>query len=336
MARKIRWGILSPAAIGMKKVIPAMQLGELCEVAAIASRDLARAQTAATQLAIPKAYSSYEALLADPEIDAVYNPLPNDLHALWSIKAAEAGKHVLCEKPIALDVAETRKMIAARDRTGVKMGEAFMVRTHPQWLKARQFVQGGTLGRITSVAGFFSYFNRDPKNIRNSTAQGGGALMDIGCYPITQTRFLLGEEPLEVVGMIDRDPDFGTDRYTSAMLRFPSAQATFTCGTQMVPYQKMIVFGTQARLEIQIPFNAPPGHSCLMFLDDGKDLHGANAQTHAAEACDQYTIQGDQFSRAILENREVAVPLEDALHNMAAIEAIFRSAKTGCWEKPAL
>ena len=336
MAKKVRWGILSPAAIGMKKVIPAMQSGELCEITAIASRDLGRARAAAQQLGIPKAYGSYEALLADADIEAIYNPLPNDLHVPWSIKAAEAGKHVLCEKPIALTVEETKLLIAARDRTGVKMGEAFMVRTHPQWLLARQIVQGGTLGRITSIAGFFSYFNRDPKNIRNSTAQGGGALMDVGCYPITQTRFLLGEEPAEVIGMIGRDPDFGTDRCTSAMMRFPSTQATFTCGTQAAPFQKMLVFGSQARLEIQIPFNAPPGQACKLFVDDGKDLQGANAVTHLSEPCDQYTIQGDHFSRAILENKEVAVPLEDALRNMAVIEAIFRSAETGRWEKPAL
>ena len=334
MATKIRWGILSPAAIGLKKVIPGMQQGDLCEITAIASRDLGRAQSAAKQLGIPTAYGSYEQLLADPNIDAIYNPLPNDLHVPWSIKAAEAGKHVLCEKPIALSVAETRLLIAARDRMGVKIGEAFMVRTHPQWHLAREIVQSGKLGRVVSIAGFFSYFNRDPKNIRNSTVQGGGALMDIGCYPITQTRYLLGEEPTKVIAMVNRDPQFGTDRCTSAMMQFPSAQATFTCGTQVVPYQKMIVFGTEARLEIQIPFNAPPGHACKLFIDSGKDLEGGSAVQMDAAPCDQYTLQGDQFSRAILEGTAVAVPLEDALNNMAVIEALFRSTETNRWESP--
>ncbi len=336
MSRQIRWGILSSAAIGLKKVIPGMQLSELCDIAAIASRDLGRAQAAAKQLGIRKAYGSYDELLADPDIDAIYNPLPNDLHVPWSIKAANAGKHVLCEKPIALSADEAKQLIAARDRTGVKMCEAFMVRTHPQWMLAREIVQSGQLGRITSIASFFSYFNRDPNNIRNSTAQGGGALMDIGCYPITQTRYLLGEEPTQVIAMLDRDPDFGTDRCSSAMMQFPSAQATFTCGTQVVPYQRMIVFGTTSRLEIQIPFNAPPGQACKLFVDSGKELAGAAAVTTEAAPCDQYTLQGDHFSRAILDGTEVAVPLEDALNNMAVIDALFRSAKSGHWESPTI
>ena len=335
MVRRVRWGILSPAAIGMKKVIPAMQNSAVCEIAAIASRDLSRAQAAAAQLGIAKAYGSYEELLADKDIDAIYNPLPNDLHVPWSIKAAEAGKHVLCEKPVGMNVAEAKLLIAARDRTGVKIGEAFMVRTHPQWLKAREIVQSGQLGRIVSITGFFSYTNRDPKNIRNSVASGGGALMDIGCYPITQSRFLLGEEPARVIGNIDRDPDFGTDRCSSVLMQFPSAQATFTCSTQMVPYQRLIVFGTTARLELLIPFNAIPGEASKLYLDNGSELGGGSAQLIETEPCDQYTIQGTHFSEAILNNTAVAVPLEDALLNMAVIAAIFQSAKSNQWECPA-
>ncbi len=335
MERRIRWGILSPAGIGMKKVIPAMQKSEVCAITAIASRDLGRAQKAAVQLGIPKAYGSYEELLADKDIDAIYNPLPNDLHVPWSIKAAEAGKHVLCEKPIGMTAAEAKLLIAARDRTGVKISEAFMVRTHPQWLLAREIVKSGQLGRIVSIAGFFSYNNRDSTNVRNNVAMGGGALMDIGCYPITQTRFLLGEEPTRVIGNIDRDPDFGTDRCSSVLMQFPSSQALFSCSTQMVPYQKVIVFGTSARLELQIPFNAIPGQPSNLFIDSGVEISGSSAKMLQTNPCDQYTIQGELFSEAILNNSEVAVPLEDSLKNMAVIQAIFHSAITNRWECPA-
>src|SRR5450432_1641379 len=206
--QKVKWGILGAASIAVRKVIPGMQKGTWSEVAAIASRDLSKAKAAAGALRIEKAYGSYEELLSDPEIEAVYNPLPNHLHVPWSIRAAEAGKHVLCEKPIALTVAECRTLIVARDRTGVKIGEAFMVRTHPQWLRAREIVRSGQIGDLRAMQCAFSYFNRDPANIRNVEEWGGGTLMDIGCYPIQISRFLFGHEPLRVVGKVERDPEF--------------------------------------------------------------------------------------------------------------------------------
>src|SRR6478735_10248260 len=218
MANKVRWGVLGAAKIAVKKVVPGMQKGKFCEVAAIASRDRGKAEEAARTLGIPKAYGSYEELLADPQIDAIYNPLPNQLHVPWSIKAAEAGKHVLCEKPLSLTVAEARQLLAARDRAKVKIGEAFMVRTHPQWLRAKELVRSGTIGELRSIMGFFSYSNRDPKNIRNIAAYGGGGLMDIGCYPIFTSRFIFGEEPKRAMGLLEFDPEMGTDRLTSAML----------------------------------------------------------------------------------------------------------------------
>src|SRR5438309_4380649 len=220
MANKVRWGILSTAAVGVKKAIPAMQKGEWSEVTAIASRDLHKAEAAARSLGIAKAYGSYEELLADPQVEAIYNPLPNQLHIPWSIKAAEAGKHVLCEKPLSMTVAEANKLVAVQERTGVKIGEAFMVRTHPQWLRTRELITSGRIGPLRAVLGFFSYFNCDPKNIRNIPECGGGALMDIGCYPVTASRFMFGAEPLRVMGLIDRDPVMKVDRLTSAILDF--------------------------------------------------------------------------------------------------------------------
>ena len=244
MSKKVRWGILSTAAIGVKKVIPGMQKGEWSEVTAIASRDLGKAETVARALGIPKAYGSYEELLADPQIEAIYNPLPNQMHVPLSIKAAEAGKHVLCEKPLSLTVAEAKKLLEVQERTGVKMGEAFMVRTHPQWLRTRELVKSGRIGDLRSIVGFFSYFNVDPANIRNISEYGGGALMDVGCYPVTTSRFIFGEEPSRVLGLVGRDPVMKVDRLTSAILDFPSGQSTFTCSTQLVPYQRMHFFGT--------------------------------------------------------------------------------------------
>ena len=335
MPTKIRWGVLGAANIATKKVIPAMQKGDYTTIAAIASRDLSRARRAATDLGIEKAYGSYEELLADPAIDAIYNPLPNHLHVPWSIAAAEARKHVLCEKPISLNLKEARKLVEIRDRTNVKIGEAFMVLTHPQWLRARQLVKEGGIGELRAIAGAFSYFNRDASNIRNIPDYGGGGLMDIGCYPITTSRFLFDREPSRVVGLFDRDPDMKTDRMASALLDFGGAHAVFTCSTQLVPYQRMQILGTTGRIEIEIPFNAPPDRPCRIFIDDGSELTGRNARVEEFAVCDQYTIQGDLFSQAILKDGPVPVPLENALGNMAVIDALFRSGETGRWEKPA-
>jgi predicted dehydrogenase len=334
MSKKVAWGVLGVANIGVKKVIPAMQRGEWCQMAAIASRDLSRAKEAAKELGIGKAYGSYEELLADPEIEAIYNPLPNHLHVPWSIKAAEAGKHVLCEKPISLTVPEANSLLQTRDRTGVKIQEAFMVRTHPQWLKAIDLVQSGKIGDLRSISGYFSYFNRDPKNIRNILEYGGGAVMDIGCYLIYTARLIFGEEPTRVLGIVEKDPEMQTDILTSGILHFPSGQSIFTCSTQVAPYQRVQIIGTEGRIEVEIPFNAPPDKPCRIFLDDGKDLSGRSAEIIEFEVCDQYTIQGDLFSKSIREGTELAVPLEGSIRNMAVIDAVFRSAESGKWEVP--
>jgi predicted dehydrogenase len=333
--RKVKWGILGAAKIARERVIPAMQASDLCEVTAIASRDVTKAQAAAAKLDIPKAYGSYEELLADSEVEAVYNPLPNHLHVPWSARAAEAGKHVLCEKPIGMNAGEVRQLIAVRDRTGVVMGEAFMVQTHPQWVRIVELVRGGRIGQLRSAIGAFGYFNIDPHNVRNILAYGGGGLMDIGCYPIKTSRMVFGEEPERVSGAMTRDANRGgVDVLTSAILEFPSGTCIFTCSMQLAAHQMMRFYGTKGFIAPEIPFNATPGGTSRITIDDGRDLSGGGAVVEEFAPCDQYTLQGDRFSRAIREGGQPPVPLEDSLCNMAVIDAIVRSAETGAWVRP--
>lgn len=325
---KIRWGVLSTARIGAEKVIPAMQLGEYCTVTAIASRKLEKAQATARQLGIGKAYGSYEELLADPDVDAVYIPLPNHLHVPWSIKALKAGKHVLCEKPIGLSTAEAQQLLdAARKFPRLKVMEAFMYRHHPQWRRAKQLVAEGRIGEVRTIQSFFSYYNTDPDDIRNRADIGGGGLMDIGCYCISLSRFIFGAEPRRVCGIMEHDPEFKVDRLASGILEFSNGASTFTCATQLASYQRVNIFGTKGRIEIEIPFNAPPDQPCKVWYEED----GANIEEVALEICNQYTIQGDLFSRAVLEDKEAPVPLEDAVANMRVIEALACSAKSGSW-----
>jgi len=334
MQNKLRFGVLSTANIGLKKVLPAMQRGQLTTVAAIASRDLAKAREAAKPLGIPKSYGSYEELLADPDIDAIYNPLPNQLHVPWTAKAAAAGKHVLCEKPQSMNAAEAKTLLEVRARTGVKICEAFMIRSAPQWLRVRQLLGEGHIGELRAVNAHFSYFNVNPENIRNRLETGGGGVYDIGCYCIQSARYGFGQEPTRVVATLDRDPRLGTDRLASALLEFPSGHAIFTCSTQLIPYQRVHFLGTRGRIEIEIPFNAPNDRPTRLFVDSSGDLAFSGITTESFPACDQYTLQGDAFARAVLEDTEVPVPLEDSVANMAVIDAIFRSAETGQWEAP--
>jgi predicted dehydrogenase len=332
MSTKLRFGVLSTANIGLKKVIPAMQRGELTTVAAIASRDLAKAREAAKALGIPTAYGSYEELLADPNIDAIYNPLPNQLHVPWTTKAAEAGKHVLCEKPLSMTVAEAKTLLDVRARTGVKICEAFMIRSAPQWVRLRQLLKEGRIGELRAVNGVYSYFNINPANIRNRIETGGGGIYDIGCYLIHASRYAFRQEPRRVVALLDRDPQMGTDRLASASLDFPSGQAVFTCSTQQIPYQKINFLGTRGRIELEIPFNAPNDRPTRLFIDTTGDLDFSGITSETFPIADQYTLQGDAFARAVRDNTQVSVPLEDSIGNMAVIEAIFRSARSGQWE----
>lgn len=332
MTDTVAWGVLGTAKIATTKVIPAMQQGSHSRVAAIASRDPLAARQAADRLGIARAHGGYQALLDDPDIQAVYIPLPNHLHVPWTLKALAAGKHVLCEKPIALDAAEAGSLIAARDRSGLVVAEAFMVRQAPWWQRVRTLAQNGALGEVRAIQTFFSYFLDDPSNVRNQADIGGGGLMDIGCYAIATARYVFGAEPLRVAACVDRDPAMRVDRLTSALMEFPDARHLgFTCSTQLSPHQRVTVVGTRARLEVLIPFNAPPDAPCRLMLDDGHLLGGGSGTEETFPVVDQYTLQGDAVSRAILGLEPLEFPIEDAIANMRAIDATFRAAASGAW-----
>lgn len=330
---KVRWGVLGVARIATNKVIPAMQKGAWTRIDAIASRDGARAAQAAATLGIPKAYASYEEILADRDIEAVYIPLPNHLHVPWAIRAAEAGKHVLCEKPIALTAREAQQLLEVRDRTGVLVEEAFMVRTHPQWLRARAIVRSGRIGPLRTVTGAFGYFNDDPSNVRNVRAYGGGALLDIGCYLVNTARMMFEQEPRRVCALIDRDPVFGVDRLTSLLLEFPGGQAIGTCGTQLAAGQAVSLTGTLGRVDIAIPFNAPPDRPSRVCVEHRAPDGGPAREVIDIEVCDQYTIQGDLFSEAVRRGTPAPYPLEDSMANLKVIDALFQSAETSGWAR---
>ena len=332
--RKLKWGVLGVARIATEKVIPAMQRAERCEIAAIASRDGTKARDAAARLGIGRAYGSYEALLADPGIEAIYNPLPNELHVPWTIKALEVGKHVLCEKPVALDANEARTLIAARDKAGKQVAEAFMVRAHPQWRRVRDLANAGAIGRVGAIQTFFSYRLLDPENVRNRPP-GGGGLYDIGCYAIVTARYVFGAEPTRVVATLDRDPTFGTDRLASAILEFPGGRhLTFSAATQLAPNQRVTIVGEAGRIEVVVPFNALPDHPMRIVIDDGADLLGGGARVEEFPVCDQYGLQGDAFARAALGEAPLDFPIEDAVNTMRVIDALFRSAERRSWETP--
>jgi predicted dehydrogenase len=333
MTQMIRWGVLGCAGIAAKAVIPAIQSSRLGRVAAIASRDAEKASAMATRFGIEKSYGSYEDLLSDPDIDAIYNPLPNHLHVPMTIKALEHGKPVLCEKPIALNAAQASELAEAQKAANLPVAEAFMVRHHPQWKKARAMVADGRLGDVRAIQTIFAYYLDDPKNVRNQADIGGGGLFDVGCYAINTARFLFDAEPLRAIALMENDPVFGTDRLTSGLLAFPEGrQLAFTCSTQLSLTQKVTVLGTRGRLEIPIPFNAPADQQTVLIFDDGRDLAGGGRQEIVIEPVDQYREQVDAFAEAVLSGTSLETGLEDAIANMKAIDALFRSATSGRWE----
>ena len=335
MNRKVSWGVLGTARIGTEHVIPAMQRGELSTIAAIASRDETKAKAVADRLGIGRAYGSYEELLADPAVEAVYNPLPNHLHVPWSIRAMEAGKHVLCEKRVALDAEEARRLADASARTERLVAEAFMVRHQPQWRRTRDIVAGGRIGEARAIQTIFSYYLTDPENIRNQADIGGGGLYDVGCYAISTARYVFGGEPERAIGLFDNDPVMRTDRMTSGLAEFPGHRhLAFTCATQLVPCQRVQILGTKGRIEIEIPFNAPADAPTRILVDDGRDLAGGGREVIELPAADQYTAQGDAFSRAVRGERPLEWGIDDAILNMRVIDALFRSARSERWERP--
>ena len=320
----LRWGIVSTADIGVRKVIPAMRTAARCRVVAIASRDQSRAEGAASELGIERAHGSYEDLLADPDVDAVYIPLPNHLHAEWTIAAARAGKHVLCEKPLATSVADAERMFEACRAGGVLLMEAFMYRLHPSWEAVRELVSSGRIGRLRAVQSWFSYFNDDPADIRNKLDTGGGALFDIGCYSVDLSRMLFDAEPVRVQGSVTRDPEMGVDVLTSGILDFPSGVSAFTCSTRAEPDQRVHVYGTQGRISIEIPFNIPPDRPTRVFITTGGDPPvRPDTQVIEFEPIDQYAIQATRFADAVLDGSPLPISPDDAIKNLRVIEELF-------------
>ena len=323
---ELRWGILSTAHIALTKVIPGIQKADRCQVVAIASRDLDQARRAAAQLGIPTAHGSYEALLADPEIDAVYIPLPNHLHAQWTIAAARVGKHVLCEKPLALSAADAQRMVDVCRVEGVRLMEAFMYRLHPSWVAVRGLVASGRIGRLVAVQSWFSYFNDDPTNIRNIRDYGGGALMDVGCYSVNLSRMLFGGEPTRVEASVVRDGPGGVDVLTSGLLEFDDGVAAFTCSTRAEDDQRVHVYGTAGRISVGIPFNIPPDRPSQVFLTAGGDPPvDPHTDVLTFEAADPYAVEAERFAEAVLDGVPTPIPPEDAVANMRVIERLFKA-----------
>lgn len=325
---KTRWGILSTANIGIEKVIPAIQKAENCEVVAISSRDAKKSEKVAKRLGIPNYYGSYEELLADESVDIIYNPMPNHLHISFTIKAMEAGKHVLCEKPIALNTAGAVSLLEEVAKyPALKVMEAFMYRFHPQWIKAKQLVDEGAIGKVVTIQSFFSFYNDDPEDIRNQVDIGGGALMDIGCYCVSIPRFILELEPRRVLGLIDRDPVMNIDRHASGVLDFGNGiSSTFTCSTQLSPFQRIQIVGDKGRIEVDMPVNAPIDGVARILL-----FKADKTEQFIFDSVDQYTNQAEMFANSVLKDTAVPTPLTDAVNNMIVIDAFFESEAQKTW-----
>jgi predicted dehydrogenase len=330
---KVKWGVLSTANIGVKRIIPAIIAGRRGVVAAIASRDLARAAGVAARFGIARSYGDYEALLDDPEIEAIYNPLPNHLHVEWTVKALDAGKHVLCEKPIALTAAEAQAIVAARDRSGMRVIEAFMVRFHPQWQRIRTLVQTGRIGTVRVIQSAFAFTMLDPGNVRNRADMGGGALYDVGCYPIVTARYVFGADPHRAIALVDRDPKLGVDAVTSGLLAFPGGgQLVFSSALQLALFQRVVILGSEGRIEVPLPFTPQKDQGCRIIIDSGKSLDGSSAVFEDFAPLDQYALQCDVAAAVFRNEAPQDFPIEDAIANMRVIDALYRSAVSGHWE----
>ncbi len=324
----LQLGILGVSGFFQKKIAIPVQKSELINIAAIASRSGERAALAAKQYHIDRSYGSYEELLADPAIEAVYIPLPNHMHAEWIKKAADAGKHIICEKPITLTAKEAHECIDYASDKGVKLMEAFMYRFHPQWQHARELIQMREIGKVQAVHVFFGFNNTNPDNIRNIKEAGGGALLDIGCYAVSSCRFLFDAEPKRVISLVQRDPDFDTDILSSGILDFGNVRSTFTVGTQVFPYQRVIVNGSGGTITIQIPFNMSSDIPAVVTI-----TNSVGKRKVASDPTDQYILEFEAFSRAVRENKPLPTPTEDAFFNMKVLDALFRSEKSGEWER---
>ena len=333
--RKIQWGILSTANIGIKRVIPAILSGERGVISAIASRSASRAAEIAARFAIPRSHGSYEALLNDSSIDAIYNALPNHLHVEWTVKALNAGKHVLCEKPLGIRASQTQAIVEARDRSQKQVIEAFMVRHHPQWHRARELVRAGRIGTVRNIQSAFLFTVLDPNNVRNQAELGGGALYDVGCYPLVTARYVFGGEPTRVIALIHRDAKLGVDTLSSGLLEFPGGgQLVFSSALRLAAYQRVTILGTDGRIEMPVPFTPAKDLACRITIDSGASLDGASAVFEDFPAVDQYALQCDAAAAVFLGETRQEFPIEDGIANMRVIDALYRSAASSRWEAP--
>jgi predicted dehydrogenase len=325
----LRFGILSTAKIGRELVVPAIQDAENCVVTAIASRNLSKARDMADRFSVPHAFGSYEEMLASDFIDAVYIPLPTSQHIEWTIKAADAGKHVLCEKPMSLKASEINAVIAARDRNKVLVSEAFMVTYSPVWHKVRSLVQEGAIGRLRHVQGAFTYYNRDAANMRNKPELGGGGLPDIGVYPTITTRFVTNKEPIRVQANTDRDPEFGIDIYSSVRADFGDFELSFYISTQLAARQVMVFHGDKGFIEVKSPFNADRYGAEELELSN---QNHSQSQHFRFQDARQYKLEAEAFSRAAQGGTEEVVTLESSVNNQKLIDAIYRASEKDGWE----
>jgi len=325
----LRFGIISTAKIGQEFVVPAIQDAENCVVTAVASRDLKNARAMADRFSVPHAFGSYDEMLASDTIDAVYIPLPTSQHVEWTIKAADAGKHVLCEKPIALKAGEIDQLIAARDRNKVLVSEAYMVTYSPVWRKVRSLLQEGAIGTLKHVQGAFTYFNRDPGNMRNIASLGGGGLPDIGVYPTISTRFVTGKEPLKVQANTERDPEFGTDNYSSVRVDFGTVELSFYISTQLAARQVMVFHGDKGYIEVKSPFNANRYGAEELELTT---QNHAESRLFRFQDSRQYKLEVEAFTRAAQGEKEEVVTLENSKLNQTLIDAIYRASEKDGWE----
>lgn len=322
--KKIKIGVLGTAKIAREQVIPAIQNSQNCELTAIGSRELEKARATAQNLGIKKYYASYQQLLDDPEIDAIYNPLPNHLHVPWTIKALKSGKHVLCEKPIGMSAIEVKKLLSESDKfPSLKIMEGFMYKHHPQWKKAINIIQSGKLGVLKSVQSYFSYLMDDPGNIRNRVEFGGGGLLDIGCYSVSLSRLITGQEPERVFGNWRLSRELKTDIFFTGIIEFRDVISTFTCATNVIPHQRVEITGSEASLELTSPFNPSVQEPIILKL-----TRGNSTENFKIPVCNQFTMMSDNFANCIINDVPVPYSLKDSYCNMLVLDALKKSAET--------
>jgi predicted dehydrogenase len=333
----VNWGVLGAANIAVKHALPGMREAPSAKLLAIASRDLGKAQAVAQALGVPRAYGSYDALLADGEIDAVYVPLPNPLHFEWSLRALEAGKDVLCEKPLCLSSEQISELCAARDRSGRKIEEAFAYRNHPQWTKVLEIIASGTLGAVRSVHGTLAKQFLDPTDIRNNPNDGGGGIYDLGSYAISACNMIFGRKPARVVAALERDPAFGIDRLSSALLDYGDAHAAFTVATQAGSsawgsHQQLSILCAQGWLRLEFPYSQVRPTECRVEIGDATSVGAFPTSTLSFAAINQFALQAERFSRLVRGEAVRAWPIEEARDTLRTIEGLFESARTGAWQ----